>query len=278
MVLKEIDKGTKERVIKLLQLFDSEKLKNVITALKQSDYNGTKKIEIEIRFAARIKDERLKEKIGESVLPKLEQFHFALEIAAHEFYFEGNIQEVYGNSDYCSAMFHQHRLNHPEFNGDIDTLREYIRLALQIPQVKKKVKIKTRQHKSHKALSFQEFLKNGHELTVQDEDKPLNSFADYVGFKAKTMEQRKANKPLDFRIVFRGKYFDRINECDECSQLEFNLINGRPHTLLEIGCNWSEFPKGQYQNTTDVFNYIRKVTERFYNLKNKQVKTTSTKK
>ena len=278
MVLKEVDQEVKGGVIKLLQQFDSKKLEKIIAALKKEDYNDTKVILCEIKYEVPFEDERLKEKIAATPISRLEQFHFDLKLSPHEFYFDGNIQEILDEGDHYAAKLHQYRLGHTESVGDIDEFTQYVRLALQILQVKKKVKIKVPAAKNYKPLSFQEFLLKGHEIEVFGEDHPLKSFSDYVRFKAKTMAKRKREESLDFKIVFREKYKDLINGGTECSELEFNLKEGAPFALLEIGCNWSDFPLRQYHTATEIFTYIRSVTEKFFGLKKQTTKTSAKKK
>lgn len=277
MVLKEIDQEVKGGVIKLLQLFDSKKLEKIIAALKKSDYTEAKSLRCIIRFDAPCDNEEFQEKIDETPIPRLEQFHFECELSPHEFYFNGNIQELLDEGDYCNAKFFQHRLCNPETEGDIDELMQYIRLALEIPQVRKKVEIKIITSKSTKPQSFQEFLQLGHELEVFEEQLTLNSFGDYMRFKANTMAKRKRNELLDFRIVFREEYYDLMYEGYDCCELEFNLLRGNPQTLLEICCNWSEFPPNQYKTAEEVFTYIRSVTEKYFGLKKKATKTSKKK-
>lgn len=278
MVLKEIDPKVKGGVIKLLQLFNSKKLEKIIAALKKADYNEPKTLSCTIRFDAPCDNEEFQEKIGETAISRLEQFHFELELSSYEFYFDGNIQEILDDGDYCNAKFFQHRLSNPETEGDIDELTQYIRLAMEIPIVRKTVEIKTTTSKSSKPQSFQEFLQLGHELETFGEELPLKSFGDYVAFKAKTIARRKRNESLDFRIVFREKYYDLINEGEDSVELEFNLTHGNPFELLEISCNWSDFPPRQYKTAAEVFTYIRSVTEKYFGLKKQTIKSSTKKK
>jgi len=278
MVLRETDKTVIAGAIKLLQLFNSQKLKRIIDVLKKEDYNDDKRITCQIKFEVPVDDENLEEEIAESPLPQLEQFYFELELSSYDFYLCGEVCDLLDEEDSHTIKFHKHRLNHPEQMGDFEEFIQYVRLAIQIPQVRKKVEIKTPQAKNDKPESFQEFLRHGHELEIFGDEEDLCSFDEYKKFELETVAKRERNGLLDFRIVFREKFQDLVYEDEECSELEFNLIRGNPFALLEIGCNWSDFPPRQYQTATEVFTYIRSVTEKFYGLKKQTTKATTKRK
>jgi len=274
MVLTEIDQEVKTGVIKLLQLFNSKKLEKIIAAFKQEGYNDLKELRCEIEFDTAGTSESFKESINESSLPNLERFDFTLHLSATEIFFEGNIQALLDENDFYSTKFHQYRFNHPQSEGDIVEFGQYVKMALEIPQLKGKVDIRTPRTKTSKPQSFKEFLRQGHELQVFEEERELKSFDDYKDFENETVAKRERDGLLDFTIYFREEFEDRINEDTECSELIFNLKAGNPFALLEIGCNWSDFPPRQYQTATEVFTYIRSVTEKFFTLKRESRKVT----
>lgn len=276
MVLRETDKTVVAGAIKLLQFFNSKKFEKIITALKREDYNDLKVLRCVVEFDEFGTSESLRESIKESPLPNLERFDFTLYLSSREIFFEGNIQSLLHENDFYSAKFHQYRFNHPQNEGDIVEFGQYIKMALEIPKLKGKVDIRTPHTKPNKPLSFEEFLQKGHEIEVFGEGEDLLSFDDYKNFEAEAIAKRERNGLLDFKIIFREIFQDLVYEDEECSELEFNLIRGNPLALLEIGCNWSDFPPRQYQTATEVFTYIRSVTEKFYGLK-KQTTKTSTK-
>lgn len=274
MVLREIDKTVIAGAIKLLQLFNSKKLERIIDVLKEEDYNDHKKVYCQIRFDIPFDNESVTEEIAESPLPQLEQLHFELELSPYDFYFFGEICGLLNEEDSQIVAFHQHRLNHSEETGDLVEFTQYIQLALQIPQVRKHVEIKAPLPKNYKPISFEKFLRQVHELQVFEEERDLKSFEDYKNFEAETVAKRERHGLIDFKIIFREIFQDLVHEGEECSELEFNLIRGNPLALLEIGCNWSDFPPRQYQTATEVFTYIRSVTEKFYGLKKQTTKTS----
>lgn len=274
MVLRETDKTVIADTIKLLQLFNSKKLEKIIDVLKKEDYNDHKKIYCQIRFEIPFDDESVTEGIAESPLPQLEQIHFELELTSYGFYFFGEICGLLDEEDSHTVMFHQHRLNHSEATGDLVEFTQYVQLALQIPQVRKKIEIEAPLPKKYEPLSFEQFLQQGHELQIFEEERDLKSFEDYKNFEAETISKRERHGLIDFKIIFREIFQDLVHEDEECSELEFNLIRGNPLALLEIGCNWSDFPPRQYQTATEVFTYIRSVTENFYGLKKQTTKTS----
>jgi len=272
MVLREIDKTVIAGAIKLLQLFNSKKLEKIITVIKQEDYNELKVFRCVVEFDEFGTTESLRESIKESSLSNLERFEFTLYLSATEIFFEGNIQSLLDENDFYSTKFHQYRFNHPQSEGDIVEFAQYVKMALEIPKLKGKVDIRTPHTKTSKPLSFEEFLQKGHEIEVFGEGDDLLSFDDYINFEAETIAKRERNGLLDFKITFREIFQDLVHDDEECSELEFNLIRGNPFELLEIGCNWSDFPPRQYQTATEVFTYIRSVTEKFYGLKSKPQK------
>ncbi len=278
MVLTEIDQKVKEGIIKLLQLFHSKKLEKIIAALKNTDYNDLKALRCVIEFDEYGTSESLKESIQESLLPNLERFDFTLYLSATEIFFEGNIQALLDENDIYSTKFHQYRFNHPQSEGDIVEFSQYVKMALEIPQLKGKVDIRTPRTKTSKPKSFKEFLRQGHELQVFGEERDLKSFDDYKNFERETVAKRERDGLLDFTISFREEFDDLINDDTECSELIFNLKTGNPFALLEIECNWSDFPPRQYHTATEVFTYIRSVTEKFFALKKESRKVTSKKK
>jgi len=273
MVLREIDKTVIAGAIKLLQLFNSKKLEKIIDVLKEEDYNDHKKVYCQIRFDIPFDNESVTEEIAESPLPQLEPLHFELELSPYDFYFFGEISGLLDEDDSHTIQFHQHRLNHSEETGELVEFMQYVQLALQIPQVRKHIEIKAPLPKSYKPQSFEEFLNQGHELQVFYEERCLQSFADYQNFEEETVAKRESHGLIDFKIIFREKFQDLVYEDEECSELEFNLIRGNPFALLEIGCNWSDFPPKQYGTSTEVFTYIRSITEKFYGLKTQTTKT-----
>jgi hypothetical protein len=267
MVLKEVSNEVKQSVINVLQLINKKKFEKLIAILNGSDYIVHKEIGCSIRFDFPLEDEKLNERKAAAVLHSLEQFHFYFSLSPTDFYFEANIQELYGDGDYYSAKFHQNKFNEPTKEGDLSEYLAYLKLALQIKGVSKMIDTTVSKPKLVRQESFQDYLARGHFVEMYDEELNINSFSDYLLLKGKLIGRRDKNEPIDLRVTFYDRYFDKVEECNLESEIVFTLNRGNPHELLEIDCNLPQYRAEQYQEISGVFNYIRSITEKQIMLK-----------